>query len=64
MKLKVDLVKGQYGNLMVYINDYRVIGLSQRGILTIISESIVDTDKLPKTWNEYEEFDDASEEEK
>lgn len=50
MEMKVTLVRGQYGDLLVYINDYRVIGPSHSGLGHIISNAIVNTDDLPKSY--------------
>lgn len=55
MKLKVEVVKSQYGNLLVYINEQRVIGPSHQGILKVIARAIVNTEELPKDFSLPEE---------
>ena len=55
MKIKVELLVSQYGNLLVYINDERVIGPGHQGILRTIASTIVDLDSLPKEYDSSEE---------
>ena len=36
--VKISLVKSQYGDILVYINDYRVIGSSHSGLGKVVDE--------------------------
>ena len=54
MRLKVNLLKNQWGKYLVSINDIRVTGSNCNGWMTIIETKYIDTDDLPDLKEELE----------
>lgn len=48
MKIKVELLKNQFGEVVLAINNKIVIGGNCNGLLHTIRQKTIDTKKLPK----------------